>query len=120
MDQSWQLFSTALFSDYYDIQGGTTAEGIHLGVMGATLQIETKCYGGVRFDTNEVTINPHLPSTWKKISFKETYQGVHYNFVIGHHRIDVTADADVHISVAKKVILLKRTKCLQLLINNEE
>lgn len=76
MDQSWQLFSTALFSDYYDIQGGTTAEGIHLGVMGATLQIETKCYGGVRFDTNEVTINPHLPSTWKKISFKETYQGV--------------------------------------------
>lgn len=58
MDQSWQLFSTALFSDYYDIQGGTTAEGIHLGVMGATLEIETKCYGGVRFDTNEVSINP--------------------------------------------------------------
>ncbi len=110
MDQSWQLFSTALFSDYYDIQGGTTAEGIHLGVMGATLQIETKCYGGVRFDTNEVTINPHLPSTWKKISFKETYQGVHYNFVIGHHRIDVTADADVHISVAKKGYSLKKNK----------
>ncbi|MGF2384097.1 glycoside hydrolase family 65 protein [Lentilactobacillus otakiensis] len=110
MDQSWQLFSTALFSDYYDIQGGTTAEGIHLGVMGATLQIETKCYGGVRFDTDEVTINPHLPSTWNKISFKETYQGVNYNFVIGHHRIDVTADADTHVSVAKKAYSLTKNK----------
>ena len=110
MDQSWQLFSTALFSDYYDIQGGTTAEGIHLGVMGATLQIETKCYGGVRFDSNEVTINPHLPSTWNKISFKETYQGINYNFVIGHHRIDVTADADTHISVAKKGYSLNKNK----------
>ncbi|MEE8823674.1 trehalose 6-phosphate phosphorylase [Lentilactobacillus sunkii] len=110
MDQSWQLFSTALFSDYYDIQGGTTAEGIHLGVMGATLQIETKCYGGVRFDSNEVTINPHLPSIWNKISFKETYQGINYNFVIGHHRIDVTADADTHISVAKKGYSLNKNK----------
>ncbi|KRK89955.1 Trehalose 6-phosphate phosphorylase [Lentilactobacillus sunkii DSM 19904] len=110
MDQSWQLFSTALFSDYYDIQGGTTAEGIHLGVMGATLQIETKCYGGVRFDSNEVTINPHLPSIWNKISFKETYQGINYNFVIGHHRIDVTADADNHISVAKKGYSLNKNK----------
>ncbi|MQM60687.1 glycoside hydrolase family 65 protein [Lentilactobacillus buchneri] len=110
MDQSWQLFSTALFSDYYDIQGGTTAEGIHLGVMGATLQIETKCYGGVRFDTDEVTINPHLPSTWSKISFKETYQGINYHFVIGHHRIDVTADADTHVSVAKKAYSLTKNK----------
>lgn len=110
MDQSWQLFSTALFSDYYDIQGGTTAEGIHLGVMGATLQIETKYYGGVRFDTDQVTINPHLPSTWSKISFKQTYQGINYQFVIGHHRLDVTADADTHVNIAGKAYSLTKNK----------
>ena len=35
-DDAWKLFSEALASDYYDIQGGSTAEGIHLGVMCAT------------------------------------------------------------------------------------
>ncbi len=28
---SWQLYQEALYSDYRDIQGGTTAEGIHTG-----------------------------------------------------------------------------------------
>ena len=110
MDQSWQLFSTALFSDYYDIQGGTTAEGIHLGVMGATLEIETKCYGGVRFDTDEVSINPHLPTTWSKLSFKQTYQGITYNFEIGHHKINVTADLSSHIKVGDKGYSLSKNK----------
>ncbi|MCP9333049.1 glycoside hydrolase family 65 protein [Lentilactobacillus hilgardii] len=110
MDQSWQLFSTALFSDYYDIQGGTTAEGIHLGVMGATLQIETGCYGGVRFDTDEVSVNPHLPQNWKKISFKQAYQGIKYQFEITHHNITVTADAETHIKVAEKDYSLNKNK----------
>ncbi|GHP13044.1 kojibiose phosphorylase [Lentilactobacillus fungorum] len=110
MDQSWQLFSTALFSDYYDIQGGTTAEGIHLGVMGATLQIETKCYGGVRFDSDELTINPHLPSNWHQLSFKETYQGITYRFEIDHHHIKVTADTNSHVKVADKAYSLSKNK----------
>lgn len=110
MDQSWQLFSTALFSDYYDIQGGTTAEGIHLGVMGATLQIETGCYGGIRFNHNEVSAEPHLPQHWQKISFKQTYQGINYQFSITHHDIIVTADADSHIKVAGKDYSLTKNK----------
>ncbi|MDH5106062.1 glycoside hydrolase family 65 protein [Lentilactobacillus diolivorans] len=110
MDQSWQLFSTALFSDYYDIQGGTTAEGIHLGVMGATLEIETKCYGGVRFDTDELSINPHLPSLWQKLSFKQTYQGINYKFEIAHHRLIVTADKDTHVKVADKAYSISKNK----------
>ncbi len=30
---TWDLYNDALQSDYVDIQGGTTAEGIHMGVM---------------------------------------------------------------------------------------
>lgn len=110
MDQSWQLFSTALFSDYYDIQGGTTAEGIHLGVMGATLQIETGCYGGVRLESNEVSINPHLPQNWQKISFKQAYRGINYQFEITHHDVTVTADAGTHVKVAGKDYSLTKNK----------
>ncbi len=114
MDQSWQLFSTALFSDYYDIQGGTTAEGIHLGVMGATLQIETGCYGGVRFDADVVTINPHLPSNWHQLSFNQTYQGINYTFEISHHTVTVSADANTHVQVGDKDYSLTKNKAAKI------
>ncbi|AQW21903.1 family 65 glycosyl hydrolase [Lentilactobacillus curieae] len=110
MDQSWQLFSTALFSDYYDIQGGTTAEGIHLGVMGATLQIETRNYGGVSTDGENISINPHLPKLWTKLSFKHLFQGVTYTFTIDHNNVEVKADADTNVSVKGKNYSLTKNK----------
>lgn len=100
MDQSWQLFSTALLSDYYDIQGGTTAEGIHLGVMGAALQIELRNYGGVNVTGNIINVTPHLPENWNKISFKELVRGIWYSFTIDKHQVKVTADQDSQIKVA--------------------
>ena len=108
MDKSWQLFSTALFSDYYDIQGGTTAEGIHLGVMGATLQIETQQYGGVQTYDEKISISPHLPSLWKKLKFKHNFRGVIYSFEIDHHNVKVTADKDTHVTVKGKVYQVKK------------
>ncbi|MCY9807090.1 glycoside hydrolase family 65 protein [Lentilactobacillus senioris] len=99
MDQSWHLFSTALFSDYYDIQGGTTAEGIHLGVMGATLQIETRNYGGVNVTGKTITITPHLPQNWTNIKFKEQVRGIWYQYQIDHHKVIVTANQDSQVIV---------------------
>ena len=60
---SWKLFYEALTSDYYDIQGGTTAEGIHLGVMGATLNVVTSYFAGVEFRGEELSIDPHFPES---------------------------------------------------------
>ncbi len=36
---SWVLYQESLHSDFLDIQGGTTREGIHLGVMTGTILI---------------------------------------------------------------------------------
>src|SRR4051794_39418256 len=38
-ESSWERFLVALRSDVDDIQGGTTKEGIHLGVMAGTLDV---------------------------------------------------------------------------------
>ncbi|MBT9671400.1 glycoside hydrolase family 65 protein [Secundilactobacillus kimchicus] len=110
MDQSWSLFSTALFSDYYDIQGGTTAEGIHLGVMGATLMIETRNYGGVDSLSNTIAIHPHLPTEWRRLHFKQLIRGHWYDFTITRHQIKVQADADVTVNVFDKPVQLKANK----------
>ncbi|GAX06308.1 trehalose 6-phosphate phosphorylase [Secundilactobacillus pentosiphilus] len=107
MDQSWSLFSQALFSDYYDIQGGTTAEGIHLGVMGATLMIETRNYGGVDSLGREINLHPNLPSKWTSISFKQFIRGHWYDFTITQSQIHVTADADSTVQFKGKPVELK-------------
>lgn len=107
MDQSWKLFRQALFSDYYDIQGGTTAEGIHLGVMGATLELETRFYGGVSLLGDHISVNPQLPKQWQQITFNEIYQGNHLHFEITHRQITVTATEDLQLEVTGKSIDVK-------------
>lgn len=106
MDQSWSLFSTALFSDYYDIQGGTTAEGIHLGVMGATLMIETRNYGGVDSLGPQLEIHPHLPAKWQRLHFKQLIRGHWFEFTITHHQISVKTDAKATIQVLGQPVAL--------------
>jgi len=72
---SWQLFSEALESDYLDIQGGTTGEGIHLGVMAGTIMIALTTFAGLDLRSDEVKINPNLPKTWRKIKVRIRFKG---------------------------------------------
>ncbi|RRK10503.1 glycoside hydrolase family 65 protein [Lactiplantibacillus garii] len=111
-DDAWQLFSEALVSDYYDIQGGTTAEGIHLGVMGATLTLATRNFGGVSPLGNHLTVNPQLPDQWSNLHFKHLFQGVHYDFDVTQQAVRVVADQSQEIQVAGKTYQLKPNKPL--------
>lgn len=99
MDQSFAFFNTALRSDYYDIQGGTTAEGIHLGVMGAVLMLELRNYGGVSEFEDQLVVTPQLPESWQRLAFHETFKGVTYGFTITHTKITVTVDKKATLQV---------------------
>lgn len=105
-DQSWQLFSQALLSDYYDIQGGTTAEGVHLGVMGAVTFMLTRFYAGVDVLASHVTIAPHLPQAWQAVRFRQTVRHVTYDLTIDHHQIQITADQDSTIEFKHQPVAL--------------
>src|ERR1700745_3524488 len=45
-ESSWDRFLVALRSDVGDVQGGTTKEGIHMGVMSGTLALVQNAYLG--------------------------------------------------------------------------
>ncbi len=68
--EAWNFFRDVLESDIYDIQGGTTPEGIHAGVMGGSLDIVIRGFSGVNIVNNTVYIRPRLPAEWKSVSFK--------------------------------------------------
>jgi beta-phosphoglucomutase len=55
---SWERFRVALESDVGDIQGGTTKEGIHLGVMAGTLDLVQRAYLGTEIRDDVLYFNP--------------------------------------------------------------
>ncbi len=67
-----------MYSDYQDIQGGTTAEGIHTGVMAATIYVTLTTYAGVDLKEKILTIQPNLPEHWTSMTFNLQHRGLHY------------------------------------------
>ncbi|MDG2081604.1 MAG: beta-phosphoglucomutase family hydrolase [Bacteroidales bacterium] len=101
---SWDLYINALTSDYSDIQGGTTAEGIHAGVMAGTIMIAITTFGGVDLRGNILKINPNLPDHWKQISFSLTFKKVNYQIEVSSEKIIICSDKSVNVIVRNKEI----------------
>jgi trehalose/maltose hydrolase-like predicted phosphorylase len=73
--RSWQLFRDALQSDVTDSQGGTTAEGIHLGAMAGTVDLVQRCYTGIETREDVLRLDPVLPAGLGGLSFQVRYRG---------------------------------------------
>jgi beta-phosphoglucomutase family hydrolase len=73
--RSWTAFSDALGADVADTQGGTTAEGIHLGAMAGTLDIVQRCYTGLEARDGVLWLNPKLPPELRFIELDLLYRG---------------------------------------------
>ncbi len=88
---SWGLFREALSSDYMDIQGGTTPEGIHLGAMAGTVDIVQRCYTGMVTRDDVLWLNPNLPKGINRLSFRIQYRHQSVKVDICQRKILVTA-----------------------------
>jgi alpha,alpha-trehalase len=78
---SWSLFFEALESDLCDIQGGTTREGVHMGVMAGTVDLVRRGYAGVGWDEGSVSVDPRLPPQLTT---------VRYSLLVGESWFDVS------------------------------
>ncbi len=84
---SWKLYSDALASDYNDIQGGTTGEGIHAGVMAGTVMIALNTYGGINLKKEELEVHPALPESWEKLRCKLHFKGKKFDLEISEKEV---------------------------------
>jgi trehalose/maltose hydrolase-like predicted phosphorylase len=94
--RSWRFFAEALASDLHDVQGGTTAEGIHLGAMAGTVDLAQRCYTGLETRDGVLRLNPSLPGELDGLDFDVRYRGhwgVNLRFSPERLRVQV-ADAD--------------------------
>ncbi len=117
-DLANELYFEALASDYTDIQGGTTAEGIHAGVMGGTVLMAITSYGGINLKKELLHINPTLPKKWKSLKFKLTFKNNLYEFHITPSEIKIIVNSgiskEVEVIVSNKKINLPTNKQINL------
>jgi trehalose/maltose hydrolase-like predicted phosphorylase len=91
---SWDLYLDALTSDYNDIQGGTTAEGIHAGVMAGTIWVALASFAGLDIHGEFPCFDPALPAHWRKISFSFTFRNNEYECEITHENIRIKVESE--------------------------
>lgn len=89
--RSWALLKEALESDVSDIQGGTTAEGIHLGAMAGTVDLVQRAYTGLEIRDDLFRINPLLPSDLRGLDLRLRYRGNWLKLVVGGERMTLEA-----------------------------
>ncbi len=90
---SWDLYIKALKSDFNDIQGGTTAEGIHSGVMGGTVLMAMTAFSGLNLQNSILKFNPALPKHWRSISFGFKFRGNEYKVEVSHSEVKIISDS---------------------------
>ncbi len=85
----WSLFLQVLKSDIYDTQRGTTPEGIHIGVMGGSIDIVRRAVAGINILDDRIKITPNLPKSWRKIRLTLCYQKRWITFEIAKSKVKI-------------------------------
>ncbi|HEV8652232.1 MAG TPA: HAD-IA family hydrolase [Actinomycetes bacterium] len=89
-EQAWQFLLRALESDIADVQGGTTAEGIHLGAMAGTVDVVQRCLTGMRAQGEVLRFDPALPPQVKQLDFSVHYRGHRIEVMLAEDRMRVS------------------------------
>ena len=86
-ESSWERFLVALRSDAEDVQGGTTKEGIHMGVMAGTLDLVQGSYAGTYVSDGVLCFDPHLPSHLEGLSFSIQFRQTPIQVTLTHDQL---------------------------------
>ncbi len=74
-DQSLDYFRLLLESDVADVQGGTTAEGIHLAAMAGSVDLLQRCFTGLETRGGVLRFNPQWPEQLGTFSCRLRFRG---------------------------------------------
>ncbi|MDP8262486.1 MAG: glycosyl hydrolase family 65 protein [Candidatus Ancaeobacter aquaticus] len=80
--EGWSWYTNVLKSDLNDTQGGTTAEGIHTGVMGGSIDIAMRRFAGIDIRYDHIKVDPHLPRLWNSVRVQFIFKGTVFIFTV--------------------------------------
>jgi trehalose/maltose hydrolase-like predicted phosphorylase len=118
-----QLYREALISDIHDTQGGTTEEGIHLGVMVSTAYFILRDIAGIEVKQGVLAMNPRLPTWINRLKFRIVYKRNLYEIVIYSNECYVTLiennNPDSCVSIQDELVYLPLDKPFCFFLSNK-
>jgi trehalose/maltose hydrolase-like predicted phosphorylase len=93
-ESSWERYMVALESDVGDVQGGTTQEGIHMGVMAGTLDLIQRGYLGSEIRDGIIYFSPKQLEKLDGLSFPMRFRGVPMEITLHGGKLTVAAQTD--------------------------
>jgi trehalose 6-phosphate phosphatase len=90
-EHALEHFARALRSDVADIQGGTTAEGVHLGAMAGSVDLLQRCFAGLETRQDALWFNPHWPRRFGRLTVAVQYRGQPLTIEVADREVTVCA-----------------------------
>ncbi|MBN2751399.1 MAG: glycoside hydrolase family 65 protein [Rhodospirillaceae bacterium] len=108
--RAWDMMQTALKADLTDIIGGTTREGIHLGMMSGTADMFQRGFTGARICDGILNLDPVLQDRIKQLKCKLRFHGNWLEIDLNQERICINADS----AWSEPVTICVRGECRKL------
>ena len=89
-ESSWERFLVAVESDVGDIQGGTTKEGIHMGVMAGTLDLMQRGYLGTHIRGDTLHFDPRIPGEIERLALSMQFRRSPIRVVLDANRLTIS------------------------------
>ncbi|WP_312884778.1 trehalose-phosphatase [Nocardia barduliensis] len=91
-DRAVEFFDLVLGSDVADIQGGTTAEGIHIAAMAGSVDLLQRCFTGMELRHDRLVFCPFWPETLGALSFPMIYRGHRLTVRVSGQGVEISSD----------------------------
>jgi trehalose-phosphatase len=95
-DRAMRYFQLVLASDVADIQGGTTAEGIHIAAMAGSIDLLQRCFTGLETRGDRLILNPMWPEELGALRMPIHYRGYRMHLTITGRSAEISVDPADH------------------------
>lgn len=90
--RSWDMFKKSLRADVDDIQGGTTPEGIHMGIMAGTLDLMQRGFMGMEVRDDTLYFAPKPLPELEGLSFQMVYRNTPLRLKLENQTLKVSIE----------------------------
>ena len=95
-DRAMRYFQQVLMSDVLDIQGGTTAEGIHIAAMAGSIDLLQRAFTGLEIRGDRLILNPMWPEDLGALRMPIHYRGHRLHLTIIGRSAEISVDPADH------------------------
>lgn len=91
-ERAMKFFGDVLVADVADIQGGTTAEGIHMAAMAGSVDLLQRCFTGLEVRGDRLLFNPCWPRELGPATFPVVYRGHRLTIRVDEAGVEISSD----------------------------